>query len=804
MSKRLYIQFSVILAAAFLSGCESPSGSSAPLTVIYTVNFETQGGTAIPPKAALAGAQLEKPENPQKTGWFFDTWYTARDAGEAIEWPLKVQSDITCYARWTLTAPMRRLEFDSGGGSETGAIELPQGGLANRPADPLRSGWFFDNWYTAPLGGDIVTWPLALESDLTVYARWDSSSVVRYAITFDSSGGSAVALLYANSGARVARPADPVRTGYTFDNWYSAVSGGSVISWPLAAAANITLYARWTQETAPLRYTLTFDTAGGVSMPALSAAALVTLRRPADPVREGFVFDNWYSAASGGTVISWPFIVDGNMTLHARWTETALPVRYTISFNTAGGDAMSALSAAEGAEVQRPADPSRANYVFDNWYTQAEGGQALVWPLRAREHITAHAHWNAGAVQRYTLTFNSGGGSAVPPLSVNSGAAVRKPDDPQKAGFVFDNWYTQAAGGMTFGWPLIVAADATVYARWNDALSPPERYTLNFDAQGGSAIPPLAVNAGAVVQKPANPQRAAYVFDNWYTAPDGSGTVISWPIVLAGERTVYARWVPAGQTIVYRTITFDGQGGSETPPQQVSSGSLVQKPADPQKAGFVFDNWYTQAEGGVSLMWPFALSVDIIVYARWVPEGTSIVRYTLTFDTQGGGAIPAQTLIENAMVEQPPEPVRAGYTFLAWYDAPLNPANPASGAMILWPLTIRADAVVYARWNRPHDEGGTTITINFAAMDDLAPDITGPIIYRVSGQRTADLQIADAEQYGAISWWIDGSIAAGEGATLTLNADDIRYNTAGQHFVTVLAYLGAVPYSRTVTFRVEY
>ena len=101
-----------------------------------------------------------------------------------------------------------------------------------------------------------------------------------------------------------------------------------------------------------------------------------------------------------------------------------------------------------------------------------------------------------------------------------------------------------------------------------DTSTTPANYTVTFDTGGGGAIAPVTVDAGSTVNKPANPTRTGYSFDNWYTAATG-GSVISWPLTVSGDITLYARWIAMTGSI---SITFSGpqdetrdlEGTSET------------------------------------------------------------------------------------------------------------------------------------------------------------------------------------------------------------------------------------------------
>ena len=116
-----------------------------------------------------------------------------------------------------------------------------------------------------------------------------------------------------------------------------------------------------------------------------------------------------------------------------------------------------------------------------------------------------YARWTA----TYTVTFDVGGGSYIAP-HVTSGSAVR-PDNPEKPGFIFLDWYTEAVSGTVWDFNTPITADITLYARWTAV--PPSNYTVTFDVDGGSYVTPQVTSGSAV--RPDNPEKAGFVFLDW-------------------------------------------------------------------------------------------------------------------------------------------------------------------------------------------------------------------------------------------------------------------------------------------------
>jgi uncharacterized repeat protein (TIGR02543 family) len=151
-------------------------------------------------------------------------------------------------------------------------------------------------------------------------------------------------------------------------------------------------------------------------------------------------------------------------------------------------------------------------------------------------------------------------------------------------------------------------------------------YTVTFDSQGGSAITPQTVVAGAKAAEPTAPVLTNYLFAGWYKE---SGCVNPWVFsndTVVSNTTLYAKWVLA------YIVTFDSQGGSAVAPQAVVAGGKAVEPSPPSKTDNLFAGWYK--ESGCVNAWVFSTGTvvsNITLFAKW--EGISSVSYS----TNGGG-----------------------------------------------------------------------------------------------------------------------------------------------------------------------
>ncbi|MDR1184074.1 MAG: S8 family serine peptidase [Coriobacteriales bacterium] len=143
-----------------------------------------------------------------------------------------------------------------------------------------------------------------------------------YTVTFDPNGGSvSPASVIISSGSSIGALPTPVRTGYTFNGWFTTASGGTQINATTTVTANVTYYAHWTVNT----YTVTLNSQGGFVSPAtIVVAHNATVGTLSTPTRSGYIFEGWYTAASGGTKITPTTRVTANVTYYAQWAANNL------------------------------------------------------------------------------------------------------------------------------------------------------------------------------------------------------------------------------------------------------------------------------------------------------------------------------------------------------------------------------------------------------------------------------------------------------------------------------------------------
>ncbi len=141
------------------------------------------------------------------------------------------------------------------------------------------------------------------------------------------------------------------------------------------------------------------------------------------------------------------------------------PATYTVTFDSDGGSEVATQTVDKGETATEPEDPTKAGYVFEGWYTEAEHINAYDFSTAVNENITLYANWTAV----HTVTFNSNGGSEVSSATVENGETVTQPADPTKASYTFAGWYSDEELTTAYVFSTPVTADITLYAKWTEA-----------------------------------------------------------------------------------------------------------------------------------------------------------------------------------------------------------------------------------------------------------------------------------------------------------------------------------------------
>ena len=176
---------------------------------------------------------------------------------------------------------------------------------------------------------------------------------------------------------------------------------------------------------------------------------------------------------------------------------------------------------------------TRAGYTQVGWST-VDGGEKVYGfedVYTQNEALTLYPVWNTN---KYTITFDTNGGSEITPITQDYGTEITAPDNPTRKGYTFKGWDKEIPKTMP-------AENITVKAQWEI-----NQYTISFDTNGGSEIDSITQDYGTAITAPADPTRKGYTFKGWDKEI---------PETMPAENiTITARWKdtekPTGEIII--------------------------------------------------------------------------------------------------------------------------------------------------------------------------------------------------------------------------------------------------------------
>ena len=259
---------------------------------------------------------------------------------------------------------------------------------------------------------------------------------------------------------------------------------------------------------------------------------------------------------------------------------------YTVTFQSEGGSEVASQIRAN-APAARPADPTKEGYTFIGWYN-GESEWNFETPVTA--DLTLTAKWQ---INRYTITFDTAGGSEVPSITQDYGTAITPPAAPTRTGYTFAGWDRESPTTMP-------AENITLTARWQV-----NQYTITFKPENSGEDIVITQDYGTAITAPANPTKTGYTFAGWdKTIPT---------TMPAGDMAITAQW-----TVNQYTITFKPENGGQDIVIKQDYGTAITTPANPTKTGYTFAGWDKTIPTTM-------LAGDMTITARWTENRVIVI-----------------------------------------------------------------------------------------------------------------------------------------------------------------------------------
>lgn len=321
-----------------------------------------------------------------------------------------------------------------------------------------------------------------------ITVRTSEEGALRYTVTFNSMGGSAVEAQSVPAYSMAVAPADPVLSGYAFKGWYRESTYNNVFNFSTTnITADITLYARWAELHTVAFYGLRDGVDPETADPAVNPDDYVLLQYadvpegdaftaiPAVPTKEGF------SATWDRTVFS---SVAGDLDVYPIYT----PIYHTVTFvvETADGERTvgSISHIREGTYLQyadKTLNPEYAEKI-EEFVAQVESmeipGREFQgnWYPELTNQILSNVTFVANFGARYynvRLLMNDGTDEVFAEIGVQYNLTLSQndiPGEPSRNGYAFNGWYSDSECNQAWNFTTAITGERTLYAGWRELL----------------------------------------------------------------------------------------------------------------------------------------------------------------------------------------------------------------------------------------------------------------------------------------------------------------------------------------------
>ena len=439
-------------------------------TVTYALGAHAAADAELPASVKVEeGTQITLPAAPAaENGWQFTAWSDGINTYEAGA-TYTVNANVTFTATWTALPPEPE-EYNvtyALGAHAAADAELPasvkveEGTQITLPAAPAaENGWRFTAWSdgknTYAAGSDYE-----VNAEVTFTAQYEA---VPYTISYENLNGATVSSATEYTVEKDVTFATPTaRTGYNFVEWRLVDADGQVVTSTDGMTQNLTVWAVWEAKT--FTVTLNYNYTDAPASKAITITFGKTFGSASSwetkPERSGYVFLGWNERADGtGKAVVGTDTVDKELTdyvLYAQWEVVGIQVTFDANGGTIGGEATFVLNVTDATVAEgEVAAPVRDGYRFDAWYTQAEGGEKVAFPITVTDEVTYYAQW----IKVWTVTVDT----EKTTVDNNGTYQLTKPETQE--GKTFMGWASEGSLLYSEETTITVTADVTLTTVW--------------------------------------------------------------------------------------------------------------------------------------------------------------------------------------------------------------------------------------------------------------------------------------------------------------------------------------------------
>ena len=608
---------------------------------LYTISFETGGGSAVSDIQRAENEPLGTLPEPTKTGYEFVGWYMdANYVTPATDVTFMPDDNITLHALWQQETDNLEYVFRVEG-------TCVFNGEPNLPNNP--------NYITSPNNNCIGVDKNGVSTNYT--ASGNERNYIDTGIA-----------LFSQANAD-----KDFELGFTIDSYVYNAQSHNQSSFVNSKLENSNLYYPGfviRKSDKKIQFTEKFNNVEGANLFTYTAGMKIIISRKngvmyyaqdddtPTPVQDISNFNQYFNLNTWFGAISTESdpTKDGVGSSAARYITATLSDMYIklerdipanshrVEFIFDGGtlNMNSVRYVADGSAVGTLPTVTRNHYTFDGWYEQ-NGSVPITAAYTITSDINFYAHFTPDS---HTVTFdNDGGIPANSTMTVDFNEALTTlPSTPTKDHFTFGGWYTDNTWTEQVTTQTIVTGNVTFIAKWI-----PDQHTITFDSDGGvPATYTATVNYGEMIGQAnmptPNPTKTNMTFSGWYTDNQNYTTQVTANTVVYGNTIYYAKWTQGSSL----TVTFNVQDGDPITPNlwYYSYGDLLDNLPTPTRQYFQFVNWYSDSDLTQLVDATTAIYTDMELYAKWEVDPLYVARIGNVYYTTLADAVahvPANT-----------------------------------------------------------------------------------------------------------------------------------------------------------------
>lgn len=247
----------------------------------------------------------------------------------------------------------------------------------------------------------------------------------------------------------------------------------------------------------------------------------------------------------------------------------------------------------------------------------------------------------------YTVTINFEDGTKYSRINVLAGDNLSNIELPEKDGYIFVSFQKE---GMNWELDTPVESDTTLVATFVEIPNIVNRYTVSFDF-GNDLVKTQTIKENDKAIEPTVVNKNKYKFLGWYKGNE----LYDFDMPVTEDIELVAKYE---KMVVI--VTFDLNGGDGIVSKEYMKGDIPSMPNEPTRLGYRFMYWSVDDK---EYLFDEPIMEDITLKANW-----EVISYvTVTFDTDGGEELKAQTIPKGSKIDMPIVK-RDGYTFLYWEE----------------------------------------------------------------------------------------------------------------------------------------